>query len=126
MFNIETYILSMLFGIIDSIQNGIEHTNFVDLFNTDRKYDSRTQYLDYIINYQDDFWKKFSESLLEVQKVFFINIMQLTVHQNIIKANLLNSKLFLNTSEYNIQNWSINLIEPQFSFKDLYSFACKG
>lgn len=36
LFKIEVASLSILYGIIDCLQNGIEHSNFYDYFNTDK------------------------------------------------------------------------------------------
>jgi len=116
----------MLFGVIDCIQSAIDNSNFPDLFMDKNVQDQKNMSLDATINYHNDFWKKFSESLLEAQRVFIKNIIQLSHHKVMVTTNLLNVKVFSNTSEYGIQNWSVNLIEPQFSFNDLWQFGCKG
>lgn len=82
--------------------------------------------LSHQINYQEDFWKKFSDSIQESQQVLLYNIYRLKTFRGAYIDNLLHSKVFSSTLEYGVKNWSADLIEPSFSYEDLSMFANKG
>jgi hypothetical protein len=110
--------------MLGCMQNGIEHSQFYNFFNTDRLGESVRHpgcmffsfllmgLVDVTINYHEGFWRKFSESIVEVQWVLYKSLHKLITAQGLYRDGLLHSKIFTDSCEYGYKNCSIDLIEP--------------
>ena len=78
------------------------------------------------INYDDEFWRKFSSSLYEVLVLLIQTVQKLNCHEDTYRSGLLHLRIFCNYPEYGYRNLSVNLINTQYSYIDLYEFTTKG
>lgn len=113
LYRIEVACLNIIFGMLNCMQNGIEHSQFYNFFNMDRLGESvRHPGFDMTINYHEEFWRKFSESVVEIQWVLYKSLYRLVTAPGLYKDGLLHSKIFSDSCEYGYKNSSIDLIEP--------------
>lgn len=125
-FKVEISLMNILYGIADCLQNGLEHSNFYDRFISNKFSTEQSSMFESSITYKNEFWADFSESLINLQTIMLFNYYRIKYYKSSFIDNLLHNRLFIDSLEYGLQNLSINLLEPSFSYDALLTITSKG